>query len=114
MASELACRTSASATAWWRPCHDRAGTETLTVVAVAGVGDIPRLPLRTAAADRRLARGYPPFGTLASPRFRPAAWRRSGSYAAAGPALPGGIARMVALACGPAIRRLHSRDRLDP
>jgi len=56
----------------------------------------------------------PPFGTLGSPRFRPAAWRRSGSYAAAGLALLGGIARMVALACGPAIRRLDARDRLDP
>jgi hypothetical protein len=28
----------------------------LTLAAVVGVGDIPRLPLRTVAADRRIAR----------------------------------------------------------
>jgi hypothetical protein len=33
-----------------------------TLVAVGGVGGIPRLPLRTVAADRRVAPGYPPFG----------------------------------------------------
>jgi hypothetical protein len=30
----------------------------LTLAAVWGVGDIPRLPLRTVAADRRVARVY--------------------------------------------------------
>jgi len=48
MVSELACRTSASATAWWRSCHDRAGTGMLTLVAVAGTRRHPQ--------DRRYGR----------------------------------------------------------
>jgi hypothetical protein len=49
MASELACRTSASATAWWafggRSCHDRASTGMPTLVAVVGSRRHPPIAL---------------------------------------------------------------------